>query len=67
MARLLWGGVPGEQRDENLGVGAAPAGDRIPAGCRLVAGDRGGRELDGVVSLGDVVEGPVVPGPRAIW
>ena len=30
--RALCVGVPGEQRDENLGVGAAPAGDRVPAG-----------------------------------
>jgi hypothetical protein len=51
-----------QQRDEHLRVGAAPAGDRIPAGCRLVAGDRLGRELRGVVSLGDVVEGLVVAG-----
>src|SRR5258707_8339910 len=61
-AGLLWGGVPGEQRDENLGVGAAPAGDGIPAGYRPVAGDRFGRELHGVASLGDVVEGLLVVG-----
>src|SRR5262249_13750634 len=61
-AGLLWGGVPGEQRDENLGVRAAPAGDRIPGGSRPVAGDRLGRELHGVVSLGDVVEGLTVAG-----
>src|SRR5690348_4110154 len=62
MARLSRGGVPGDQRDERLGVGAAPAGDGIPAGRRPVAGDRRGRELHGVVSLGDVVEGLAVAG-----
>src|SRR5262249_15248427 len=56
------GGVPGEQRDENLGVRAAPAGDRIPGGSRPVAGDRLGRGLHGVVFLGDVVEGLMVAG-----
>src|SRR3984957_1870921 len=49
-----------EQRDEDLGVGAAPAGDRVPAGCGPVTGDRLGRELHGVISGGDVVEGLVV-------
>src|SRR5262245_48482153 len=61
-ARLLWDRVPGEQRDESLSVGGAPAGDRIPAGSRRVADDRLGRELHGVASLGDVVEGLVVAG-----
>jgi hypothetical protein len=55
-------GIAGEQGDEDLGVGAAPAGDRIPAGCGLVAGDRPGREPHGVVARGDVVEGLVVVG-----
>ena len=41
---LMWLGW-GQQRDEHLRVGAAPAGDRIPAGPGLVAGDRPGREL----------------------
>jgi uncharacterized protein len=51
----------GEQRDEHLGVGAAPAGDRIPAWACPVAGDRRGRELGRVaVTGGDVVEGLVV-------
>jgi hypothetical protein len=41
--RALCVDVPGEQRDENLGVGAAPAGDRVPAGRGPVAGDRLGQ------------------------
>src|SRR5215467_13900675 len=53
-------GVPGEQRDQNLGVGAAPSGDGIPAWCRPVAVDHVGREADGVVSERDIVEGLVV-------
>src|SRR5712691_2675355 len=61
LARLSWGGVPGEQRDENLGVGAAPAGDRVPAWACPVAGDRRGGELGRVaVTGGDVVEGLMV-------
>src|SRR5712691_1023881 len=61
LARLSWGGVPGEQRDENLGVGAAPAGDRVPARACSVAGDRRGGKLGRVaVTGGDVVEGLVV-------
>ena len=32
MLELLRAGVPGEQRDQHLGVRAAPAGDRFPAG-----------------------------------
>src|SRR5580704_4894921 len=55
-------GVAGEQGDEDLGVGATPASDRIPAGCGVVADDRGGRNMHRVVSGGDVVESLVVAG-----
>jgi hypothetical protein len=54
--------VGSKQGHEYLPIRAAPAGDGIPARPGLVAGDRRGRELHGVVSRGDVVEGLVVVG-----
>src|SRR5271155_3080885 len=58
------GASAGQQGDEDLGVGGSPAGDRVPAGSGLVAGDRdrwrGGGEDHSVVAGGDVVERLVV-------
>src|SRR5271155_4509497 len=58
------GASAGQQGDEDLGVGGTPAGDRVPAGSGLVAGDRdrwrGGGEDHSVVAGGDVVERLVV-------
>ena len=58
------GASAGQQGDEDLGVGGTPAGDRVPAGSGLVAGDRdrrrGGAEDHRVVAGGDVVERLVV-------
>src|SRR5579863_3582065 len=64
VARVPWSGGgaggAGQQGDEVLGVGAAPAGDRVPAGSRVVAGDDAALPLHGVVAGGHVVEGLVV-------
>ena len=56
---LRAGGVAGEQGDEHLGVGAAPAGDRVPAGRGLVAGDRLGGNVTVLL--------PVVTSWKAWW
>src|ERR1700722_5503411 len=53
-------GSAGEQGGEDLGVGGAPAGDRVPAGSGRVAGDRDAVTGYRVVAGGDVVEGLVV-------
>src|ERR1700733_323527 len=55
-----WAGVAGEQRDECLRVGASPAGDRVPAGSGLVAGDGLAGERHAVGAGGYVVECLVV-------
>jgi hypothetical protein len=51
-----------EERDEDLGVGASPAGDRVPAGRCLVADHDAGGQHDGVVAGDHVVDGAVVGG-----
>ena len=53
-------GVASEEGDEDLGVGSPPAGDGVPAGSGLVAGDRGPVEGHRVVAGGDVVERLVI-------
>ena len=53
-------GVVGEQGHEYLRVGGPPAGDRVPAGPGLVAGDRDPVDDHRVVAGGDVVERLVV-------
>ena len=52
--------VAGKQWYECSRVGAAPAGDGVPARSGLVAGDRAPVEGHGVVAGGDVVECLVV-------
>ena len=49
-----------EQRDQDLGVGAAPAGDRIPAGPCLVTNEDAGGPQHRVVPGHRVVEGLVI-------
>src|SRR5215472_5172935 len=53
-------GVAGKKGHEYLSVRVSPSRDRVPAGCCLVAGERGGRKHEGVVAGGYVVEGLVV-------
>src|SRR5712691_6245406 len=55
------GGV-GQEGDEVLGVGAAPAGDRVPAGSGGVAGEDASGPEHGVVAGDHVVEGAVAGG-----
>ena len=52
--------VASEQGDEHACLGAAPAGDGVPAATGVVADDGFGREADTVVAGGDVVECLVV-------
>src|SRR5580704_18901965 len=49
-----------EQGDEDVDIGAAPAGDRVPAGSGGVAGEDAGGPQHRVVAGGHVVEGAVV-------
>src|SRR6266700_4117236 len=51
-----------QQRDEVLEVGAAPAGDRVPAGSGGIAGEDAGGPEHGVVAGDHVVEGAVAGG-----
>src|SRR5690242_17802104 len=48
-----------QRRDEVLGVGAAPSGDRVPTGCCVVADEDPGGPQYRVVAGDHVVEGPV--------
>jgi len=59
-ARQIRAAAPGEQWHEHPRAGGSPAGHRVPAGARRIAGDRRGRKDECVAAGGDAVERRVV-------